>query len=48
MLVSNSFNVIWNQRPKINTLRIPAKVEGITDERGTSADYSDYYYILFI
>ena len=43
-LVSHYFNFNWNQNvliPKFNIFWIPAKVEGITDERGTSADY--YY-----
>ena len=40
----------WNPKQKVNTFLIPAKIEGITDERGTSADYydySDYYFIPF-
>ena len=41
-LVSSSFNFSWNPKPKIDTFWIPAKVEEITDERGTSADYFDY------
>ena len=43
-LVSHCFNFTGNQNvllPKFNIFWIPAKVEGITDERGTSADY--YY-----
>ena len=43
-LVSHSFNLTGNQNvliPKFNIFWIPAKVEGLTDERGTSADY--YY-----
>ena len=43
MLVSNSFNFSWNPKMKINIFWTQAKVEGITDECGTSADYSDYY-----
>ena len=46
--VSNSFNCSWN--PKCIDFRFwsQAKVEGISDKRGTSANYSDhYYYALF-
>ena len=44
-LGSHSFNFNWKPKcndPKISIFWIPAKVEGITDKRGTSADY--YYY----
>ena len=43
-LVSHSFDFNWKPNvliPNINIFWIPDKVEGITDERGTSADY--YY-----
>ena len=43
-LVSHSLIFNWKPKcidPKIQYILIPAKVEGITDERGTSADY--YY-----
>ena len=42
-LVSNSFHFSWNPLDilnfRINTFWFPVKVEGITDERGTSAYY---------
>ena len=43
-LVSNSFHFSWNQNILnfgINTFWFPDKVEGMTDERDTSANY--YY-----
>ena len=44
LLVSNSFTLAGIQNALnfgINTFWFPVKVEGMTDERGTSADY--YY-----
>ena len=50
-LVSHSFNFNWKRRcidPKIQYIFwIPAKVEGITDERGTGADYYNLYYYYY-
>ena len=38
-LVSNSFKFNGNPKQSINTFWNPAKIEGITDDRGTSVDY---------
>ena len=49
-LVSHSSIFAGNQNvliPKFNIFWIPAKVEGITDERGTSADYYYLYYYYY-
>ena len=44
-LVSHSFNFNW--KPKCIGLKIQYKVEGITDERGTSAEYYYLYYYYY-